>query len=261
MGRSSEHDSMQHSSFLRLPWLSRIDLDHTCGTTTCFVKALTWINARDRQASFNTARQQYRLDLDPDGVVMTARLARPHVHDPHAGVDPCSTCEARALSVCNAIPDADLARLSAIAAVTEVIGGARLHRRGRAGHLLLQRHRRHRQAVQDCCPTDGGRSPGSSAPASFSASRSPIPTPSAPRRSTRCAFAGSHGPRCAPCWMTSRRWRSACSRSPPTSWWRRRNRCCCWDARRRASGWRRSCWRRAARECHAATHASGSGCR
>jgi CRP/FNR family transcriptional regulator len=114
---------MQHSSFLRLPWLSRIDLDHTCGTTTCFVKALTWINARDRQASFNTARQQYRLDLDPDGVVMTARLARPHVHDPHAGVDPCSTCEVRALSVCNAIPDVDLARLSTILTVAELAAG------------------------------------------------------------------------------------------------------------------------------------------
>lgn len=54
---------------------------------------------------------------------MTARLAHPHVLDPHAGVDPCATCEARALSVCNAIPDTDLARLSAIAAVTEVASG------------------------------------------------------------------------------------------------------------------------------------------
>jgi CRP/FNR family transcriptional regulator len=54
---------------------------------------------------------------------MPARLAHPHILDPHAGVDPCATCEARALSVCNAIPDTDLARLSAIAAVTEVASG------------------------------------------------------------------------------------------------------------------------------------------
>ena len=54
---------------------------------------------------------------------MAHRLARPHVLDPHGAVDPCSTCEARALSICNAIPDADLARLSSIAAVTEVAAG------------------------------------------------------------------------------------------------------------------------------------------
>ena len=54
---------------------------------------------------------------------MTARLARPHVLDPHGAVDPCSTCEARALSVCSAIPDADLARLAAITVVTEAAAG------------------------------------------------------------------------------------------------------------------------------------------
>ena len=54
---------------------------------------------------------------------MTARLAHPHVLDTHAGVDPCATCEARALSVCNAIPDTELARLSTITAVTEVAAG------------------------------------------------------------------------------------------------------------------------------------------
>ena len=36
---------------------------------------------------------------------------------------PCSTCEVRARSVCGAIPDADLARLSAIAVVTDVAAG------------------------------------------------------------------------------------------------------------------------------------------
>ena len=86
--------------------------------------------------------------IHPDGVGMAAHLARPHVLDPHGAVDPCSICAARALSVCNAVPDSDVARLSSIAVVTEVAGRARLHRRGRAGHLLLQHHRRHRQAVQ-----------------------------------------------------------------------------------------------------------------
>ena len=54
---------------------------------------------------------------------MTAHVARTHVLDPHAGADPCSTCEARAISVCNAIADADLARLATIAVVTEVRPG------------------------------------------------------------------------------------------------------------------------------------------
>ena len=54
---------------------------------------------------------------------MAARLAHPHVLDPHGGADPCTTCEARSLSVCNAIPDADLARLASIAVVTEAPPG------------------------------------------------------------------------------------------------------------------------------------------
>ena len=54
---------------------------------------------------------------------MTAHLARPHVLDPHGGVDPCATCEVRAITVCNAIADADLARLATIAVVTEVPAG------------------------------------------------------------------------------------------------------------------------------------------
>ena len=54
---------------------------------------------------------------------MAARLARPHVLDPHGAADPCSTCEARALSICNAIPDPNVARLSSIVAVTEVAAG------------------------------------------------------------------------------------------------------------------------------------------
>jgi CRP/FNR family transcriptional regulator len=55
--------------------------------------------------------------------MMAARLARPHVLDPQGGTDPCATCEARPLSVCNAIADADLSRLAAIAVVTEAPRG------------------------------------------------------------------------------------------------------------------------------------------
>jgi len=54
---------------------------------------------------------------------MTARLAPPHVLDPHGGVDPCTTCEARPFSVCNAIADVDLARLASIAVVSDVAAG------------------------------------------------------------------------------------------------------------------------------------------
>jgi len=54
---------------------------------------------------------------------MASRLARPHVLDPAGGADPCASCDARSLSVCNAIPDAELAQLAAIAVVMEVPAG------------------------------------------------------------------------------------------------------------------------------------------
>jgi CRP/FNR family transcriptional regulator, anaerobic regulatory protein len=54
---------------------------------------------------------------------MASRLAHPVVLDPQGGVDPCSSCVARPLSVCNAIGDADLARLAAVAVVTEAQAG------------------------------------------------------------------------------------------------------------------------------------------
>jgi len=54
---------------------------------------------------------------------MATRLARPHQLDPRGATDPCRTCDARAISVCNAVPDADIARLASIAAVTEVPAG------------------------------------------------------------------------------------------------------------------------------------------
>ena len=54
---------------------------------------------------------------------MADQLSRPLVLDPHDAVDPCTTCEARTLGVCDAIPDADLTRLSSIVVVTEVAAG------------------------------------------------------------------------------------------------------------------------------------------
>ena len=54
---------------------------------------------------------------------MANRLAHPGVLDPQGGADPCFTCEARQLSVCNAIEDADLIRLASIAVVTEAPPG------------------------------------------------------------------------------------------------------------------------------------------
>jgi CRP/FNR family transcriptional regulator len=54
---------------------------------------------------------------------MVSRLAHPLVLDPQGGVDPCASCGARALSVCNAIGDADLARLAALTVVTEAPAG------------------------------------------------------------------------------------------------------------------------------------------
>jgi CRP/FNR family transcriptional regulator len=57
------------------------------------------------------------------GPVMTTRLARLHALDPHDSIAHCAVCEARPLSVCNAIGDADLARLATIAMVTEAAPG------------------------------------------------------------------------------------------------------------------------------------------
>ena len=48
----------------------------------------------------------------------------PLVLDPHAAAELCASCEARRVSVCNAIPDAELGRLAALAqAIEEPAGG------------------------------------------------------------------------------------------------------------------------------------------
>jgi CRP/FNR family transcriptional regulator, anaerobic regulatory protein len=54
---------------------------------------------------------------------MSAQLARPNNLDPQGAPDPCATCDARPLSVCNAIADPDLGRLAAIAVVAELEPG------------------------------------------------------------------------------------------------------------------------------------------
>ena len=56
--------------------------------------------------------------------VLTTLLARSDALDRDGGIDPCTTiCDVRAITVCNAIADADLARLATIAVVTEVPAG------------------------------------------------------------------------------------------------------------------------------------------
>jgi len=54
---------------------------------------------------------------------MASRLARPKPSDLSGRLEPCASCEARQLSVCNAIPDAELAQLVTIAVVTEAQPG------------------------------------------------------------------------------------------------------------------------------------------
>jgi CRP/FNR family transcriptional regulator len=54
---------------------------------------------------------------------MASRLVRSSILDPHEAVDPCASCDARSISVCSAIPDADMSRLAAIATVTEAPPG------------------------------------------------------------------------------------------------------------------------------------------
>ena len=49
---------------------------------------------------------------------MYAPSTRPVVLDPHGAANMCASCDARSHSVCNAMPDGDIARLAAIATVT-----------------------------------------------------------------------------------------------------------------------------------------------
>jgi CRP/FNR family transcriptional regulator len=54
---------------------------------------------------------------------MSVQLSRSLVLDPHGGAEPCAHCDARAQSVCNAIPDAEMMRLATTAVVQEAHPG------------------------------------------------------------------------------------------------------------------------------------------
>jgi CRP/FNR family transcriptional regulator, anaerobic regulatory protein len=60
---------------------------------------------------------------------MTSNLTHPLMLDAHAA-DPCASCEARSVSVCNAIPETELGRLAALAQATEVPAGSCFIREG-----------------------------------------------------------------------------------------------------------------------------------
>jgi CRP/FNR family transcriptional regulator, anaerobic regulatory protein len=75
--------------------------------------------ARQKSAASNQARPSAMAD---EGF-MVGRLARPILPDLHGKLEPCASCEARQVSVCNAIPDDELARLATIAVVIEAQPG------------------------------------------------------------------------------------------------------------------------------------------
>ena len=60
---------------------------------------------------------------------MASKLAHRLVLEPHAA-DLCLSCEARSASICEAIPDAELGRLAALAQVNEVPAGSTFIREG-----------------------------------------------------------------------------------------------------------------------------------
>ncbi len=61
---------------------------------------------------------------------MASQQIHPIMLDPHAALEQCTACDARPVSVCNAIPDAEMARLAAIAVVIEVPAGRTFIREG-----------------------------------------------------------------------------------------------------------------------------------
>ncbi len=68
---------------------------------------------------------------------MYAPSTRPVVLDPHGAANACTHCDARAHSVCNAVPDSDIARLAAIATVTIAQPGTTLIQEGdKASHFV-----------------------------------------------------------------------------------------------------------------------------
>ncbi len=61
---------------------------------------------------------------------MLAPSTRPVVLDPHGAGNACAHCDARSHSVCNAVPDSDIARLAAIATVSHAQPGTTLIQEG-----------------------------------------------------------------------------------------------------------------------------------
>src|SRR5689334_9794016 len=72
-----------------------------------------------------------------EGIGMATRLARSNVRAPQTAVDPCASCGARAVSVCNAIDDENLAQLAAIATVAEVPAGQSFIDEGEPAHCFF----------------------------------------------------------------------------------------------------------------------------
>ncbi len=68
---------------------------------------------------------------------MITLRSRPIVLDPRSGADPCAHCNARPLSVCNVISDADLGRLATVAIVTEVAAGSTFIQESEPAHSFF----------------------------------------------------------------------------------------------------------------------------
>lgn len=63
---------------------------------------------------------------------MYAPSTRPVVLDPHGAANVCANCDARQHSVCNAVPDGDIARLAAVAVVSHAEPGTTFIQEGDA---------------------------------------------------------------------------------------------------------------------------------
>jgi CRP/FNR family transcriptional regulator len=57
-------------------------------------------------------------------MIMSVPLTRPLVLEPHGAPDSCAQCDARQFSVCNAVPDADIARLASTTSVAVAAPGS-----------------------------------------------------------------------------------------------------------------------------------------
>jgi CRP/FNR family transcriptional regulator, anaerobic regulatory protein len=192
---------------------------------------------------------------------MTTLLTRLHILDQDGEDDPCTTiCDVRAITVCNTIADADLARLATIAVVTEVPAGQCfvdecepascffVVTAGTAKLFKLLPDGR-RQIIRFVGP---GQFLALAVSDTYAFSAEAIE----PVRYCRFQHAELRTllddfP------VMEKRLLEVASNELVAA----QEQMLLLGARRRASGWRPSCWRRATKECRAATHASSSGCR